>query len=234
MTASTTVTDIAANLQAVRERIARAAARAGRDPAEVTIVGATKTISPETIALAHAAGLRECGENWVQEAQPKITALSSLQPRPTWHLIGRLQTNKVNAALRLFDVIQTVDSLRLGQAIAKRATHPITVLVEVNVAGEATKGGVLPQDTPDLVAALQALPHLVVAGLMTVAPLAQDPEEVRPVFRRLRELRDRCGLTALSMGMTDDFEVAVEEGATIVRIGRAIFGPRPPARGGEQ
>ena len=226
MTTSTAV-DIAANLRVIRERVARAAARAGRDPASITLVGASKTVPAEVITQALEAGLRHFGENFVQEAQDKLARLGAVESRPTWHLIGHLQTNKVNAALRLFDVVQTVDSLRLGQALARRASRPVQVLVEVNVADEASKEGVAPGEVPDLVAALRELPNLVVTGLMTVAPIASDPEAARPVFRRLRELRDACGLTELSMGMTDDFEAAIEEGATLVRIGRAIFGARP-------
>ena len=218
--------DIAANLRVIRERILQAAAGAGRDPREITLIGATKTMPPDLLSQAHAAGLRDFGENFVQEGQDKRAALVGLTPPPVWHLIGTLQSNKVNPALRVFDVIQTVDSLRLGAGIARRATAPVTVFVEVNVAGEASKAGLRPDDVPPVVAGLQALPNLRVAGLMTVAPLAGDPEQVRKVFRRLRELRDRCGLAELSMGMTDDFEIAIEEGATAVRIGRAIFGSR--------
>lgn len=220
--------DIAANLRSLHERITRAASSAGRNPAEVTLVAVSKTFSADSVADAHQAGVRHFGENWVQEAAEKIPALTNLKPRPTWHMVGHLQTNKVKAALELFDMIQSVDSVSLGQAIARRAgDRRIPVLLEVNVAAEASKFGFHPEQLQDAVKTLQALPQLEVQGLMTVAPLADDPETVRPVFRRLRELRDDLGLRALSMGMTDDFEVAIQEGATIVRVGRAIFGARP-------
>lgn len=219
--------NIAQNLQWVRERVAQAAARAGRAPTAVTIVGASKTVPPAAVAAAHGAGLRHFGENWVQEARAKLDQLPALDPAPTWHLIGRLQTNKVNPALQLFQVIQTVDSVRLGEALARRAQRPVSVFLEVNVAGEAAKSGFSPEGVAQAARHIRQLPELEVRGLMTVAPLASDPEEVRWVFRRLRELREELGLLELSMGMTDDFEVAIEEGATFVRIGRAIFGERP-------
>ena len=220
--------DIAANLRSLQERITRAASSAGRNPAEVTLVAVSKTFSADSVADAHQAGVRHFGENWVQEAAEKIPALTNLSPRPTWHMVGHLQTNKVKAALELFDMIQSVDSVSLGEAIARRAgNRRIPVLLEVNVAAEASKFGFRPEQLPDAVKTLQALPELEVRGLMTVAPLSDDSEKVRPVFRRLRVLRDDLGLRELSMGMTDDFEVAIQEGATIVRVGRAIFGARP-------
>jgi len=216
---------IAENLERVKERVARAAQRAGRDPSAVTIVGVAKTFPPQAIAEAYRAGLRHIGENRVQEAQAKRPELASLAG-VTWHLVGHLQTNKVKRALELFDIVHSVDSLRVAEFISRHATRPVEVLVEVNVAGEASKFGVAPQEVPALVEALARLPRIEVVGLMTIAPLVADPEEVRPVFRRLRELAGGLGLRELSMGMTDDFEVAVEEGATLVRIGRAIFGAR--------
>lgn len=220
--------DIAANLRSLQERITRAASAAGRNPADVTLVAVSKTFSVDSIADAHQAGVRHFGENWVQEAAEKIPALTNLSPRPTWHMVGHLQTNKVKAALELFDMIQSVDSVSLGEAIARRAgNRRMPVLLEVNIAAEASKFGLRPEQLHDAVKTLQALPQLEVQGLMTVAPLADDPETVRPVFRKLRALRDEFGLRELSMGMTDDFEVAVQEGATIVRVGRAIFGARP-------
>lgn len=215
------------NVERVRGRIAKAAAQAGRNPDDVIVIGAAKTVNPEAIAAAHRAGIQHFGENWVQEAQGKISQLRGLDPPPTWHMIGHLQTNKVKDALELFQTIDTVDSIRLGEAIARRATHPIPILLEVNVAGEASKTGLLLEDVPAVWGALRGLPGLDIQGLMTVAPLVEQVEEVRWVFQRLRELRDVLGLRHLSMGMTDDFEVAIEEGATMVRIGRAIFGQRP-------
>lgn len=219
--------NIAKNLERVQERVAQAASRVGRDATAVTIVGASKTVPPEAVAVAHGAGLRHFGENWVQEARSKQAQLPPLEPAPTWHLIGHLQTNKVSPALQLFDVIQTVDSVRLAEALARRAQRPVPAFLEVNVTGEATKSGFALEEVAHVARHILQLPELEVRGLMTVAPLASDPEAVRWVFRRLRELGAELGLRELSMGMTDDFEVAIEEGATFVRIGRAIFGERP-------
>jgi len=216
---------------AVRERIARACARAGRDPASVRLIAVSKTFGPEAVAEALAAGIREFGENRVQEALAKIPAVAELAaqrglPAPTWHLVGHLQTNKARAAAGAFAILHGIDSTRLLQALDRAAAAPTRVLLEVNVAGEPTKFGFAPEDVAGAVALAQTLPHIEVAGLMTVAPRAEDPEAVRPVFRRLAELARELGLPELSMGMTEDFEVAIEEGATIVRIGRAIFGER--------
>lgn len=221
------VVSIAENLCRVRERVATACERAGRSPDEVTIVGVSKTFPPEAIAEACRAGLTDIGENRVQEAQRKILPLESQGLHPRWHLVGHLQTNKVKTALGLFAIIHSIDSLRLAEALSRRAAQPVPVLLEVNVAGEASKFGLAPEEVAQAYRQITALPNLDVQGLMTVEPFVPDPEEVRPVFRRLRELRDELGLRELSMGMTDDFEVAIEEGTTMVRIGRAIFGPRP-------
>ena len=220
---------IAERLATVRERIEAACCRAGRSPDEVTLVGITKGFPADVVAEAVAAGLADAGENRVQEAAEKIEALAAMGVRPRWHLVGHLQTNKAKTALDLFAIIHSVDSLRLAQELSRRARGPVAVLLEVNVAQEASKFGFTPGELPAALSAISSLPHLNVRGLMTVALLAADPEEVRPVFRKLRELRDACGLRELSMGMTDDFEVAIEEGATMVRVGRAIFGPRPEA-----
>ncbi len=236
MTASSTVQQaIAAGVAEVRARVAAAAARSGRDPAAVTIIAVGKTFPAEMVAAAVAAGIADVGENRVQEAAAKRPAVETLlggRDHPRWHLIGHLQTNKVRTALQFFDILHSVDSLRLAEAISRAATVPIDVLIEVNVAGEPTKFGFGPEMVPDAAARIGRLPNLRLRGLMTVAPAADDPEEVRPVFRRLRELRDAIGLADLSMGMTHDFEVAVEEGATMVRVGRAIFGERAAAGGG--
>ncbi len=227
--------DLATNLWQVQERIAAAAVRAGRDPAEITLVPVTKTVPPATIRAAYALGLRIFGENRVQEAQAKADDLVDL-PDLRWHLVGHLQRNKAKVAVRLFDVIHAVDSVRLAEAVSQRAQEAgrtVPVLLEVNVAGEATKFGFAPGELPDVVPAITALPGLTLWGLMTVAPFVADPETVRPVFRQLRAWRDELARQQpahpwhhLSMGMTDDFEVAIEEGATMVRIGRAIFGER--------
>jgi len=222
---------IAERAAAVRERIARACARAGRDPASVRLIAVSKTFGPEAVAEALAAGIREFGENRVQEALAKIPAVAELAaqrglPAPTWHLVGHLQTNKARAAAGAFAILHGIDSTRLLQALDRAAAAPTRVLLEVNVAGEPTKFGFAPGDVAGAVALAQTLPHIEVAGLMTVAPRAEDPEAVRPVFRRLAGLARELALPELSMGMTEDFEVAIEEGATMVRIGRAIFGER--------
>jgi pyridoxal phosphate enzyme (YggS family) len=224
---------LADRIARVQDAIASAALRSGRPADAVRLVAVTKTVAATVIADAYACGLREFGENRVQEAEPKIAALAAQGIRPVWHLVGHLQTNKAAAALRCFDILQSVDSLRLAETLSRRVTgEPARIFLEVNVAGEPTKFGFRLDDPTqpfaDVVAAVRALPGLVVEGLMTVAPLVDDPERVRPVFRRLAELAATHGIAELSMGMTDDFVVAIEEGATVVRIGRAIFGERPP------
>ena len=217
---------ISQNLQDVKRRIAQAARRAGRSPEEITIVAVTKGLATQSIEAALEAGIRHIGENRVQEAGGKIAHLSASGLRPTWHMVGHLQRNKVKTAVEIFDIIHSIDSLRLAQALSSHAQNTIPVLIQVNVSGEGTKSGFSIAELPEAVAGIRCLPNLAVKGLMAIAPLASDPEEVRPIFRKLRELRDSLGLEHLSMGMTDDFEVAVEEGATMVRIGRAIFGER--------
>ncbi len=226
-TATASAQDIAANLRTIQARVAHAAAAAGRPADSVTIVAVSKTFPADLVTAAHQAGVRHFGENWVQEAAAKLPQLAALTPRPVWHMVGHLQTNKVKLALELFDLIQSVDSVHLGETIARRAGgRRIPILLEVNVAGEASKQGFRPEDLPSACDRLRAIPQLDLRGLMTVAPAVDHPEAAEPVFRCLRELRDELGLQELSMGMTDDFEVAVREGATILRIGRAIFGPR--------
>jgi hypothetical protein len=215
---------IADNLKQVNERVARACARAGRDPAGVTLVAVSKTVDAGTVREAFAAGQRHFGENRVQDAAPKIAALADIRRQATWHMIGHLQSNKAGKALELFDVIQSVDTAVLAGHLSRRASKPLPILLEINVSGEPSKSGLAPAQLCAAMAAVRALPNLEIRGLMTMAPLGAGPKEARLVFRRLRELRDRHGLKELSMGMTDDFEVAVEEGATLVRVGRAIFG----------
>ena len=217
---------IAERVAHVRQRVERAAERAGRSPADVTIVAVSKGFPPAAIEEAAAAGIAHVGENRVQEAAAKIPGLSGLAV--TWHLVGHLQTNKAKTALELFDIIHSVDSLHLAEALSHRSQRPLPVLLEVNVAGEAAKFGFPPDEVAAAADAVACLPNLDLRGLMTVAPLASDPEAVRPAFRELRRLRDALGLAELSMGMSDDFEVAIEEGATVVRIGRAIFSERMP------
>ncbi|MDI3279896.1 MAG: YggS family pyridoxal phosphate-dependent enzyme [Bacillota bacterium] len=223
---------IAANLERVRERIARAAQRAGRRPEEVRLVAVTKNVDVPRIQAALAAGVTEIGENRVQEARLKRPALGSAV---RWHLIGTLQTNKVKAALQLFDLIHSLDRWSLAEELARRATaagRVVEVLVEVNVSGEATKAGLAPGEVLPFLERVHGLAGLRVRGLMTVAPATERAEEVRPFFRTLARLRAAAvregwtEVTELSMGMSGDFEVAVEEGATLVRLGTAIFGPR--------
>ncbi len=217
---------VAANLDEVRRRIEAACERAGRDPVAVRLIGASKTQPLERVLEAIEAGLTDIGENVVQEAVAKKLALGTDAPRAVWHMIGHLQSNKAKAAIEAFDIIQSVDSLRLAEALSRRASGSVRVLLEVNVAGEASKFGFAPAEVGAAAAEVRGLPHLELMGLMTVAPVAPDPEAVRPVFRELRRLAVGNGLRELSMGMTEDFEVAVEEGATMIRIGRAIFGER--------
>jgi PLP dependent protein len=218
--------NIKRNVAAIRKRIAGAAARAGRSPSEVTLVAVTKMVDPPAIREAFAAGLRDFGESRIQEAREKIPPLSSLCPSAVWHLVGHLQTNKAGDAAGLFGMIHSVDSLKVAEAISRHAGADMPVLIQVNVAGEASKHGFSLQDTIPALERIARLPHVRIKGLMTIAPYVDDPEDVRPVFRRLRLMRDALGLEHLSMGMSDDFEVAIEEGATLVRIGRAVFGKR--------
>jgi PLP dependent protein len=214
--------EIAGNLASVRERIARAAARAGRDPTSVTLVAVSKTKPLEDVLEAYAAGQRHFGENRVQEAEEKFPALP---PDAVRHLIGPVQSNKANRAAKVADVVQTVDSADIARRLARGAEAAgkrLRVLVEVHLGGEATKAGVAPGELPALVEAVRLLPALALEGLMTIPPAG----ETRPHFVALRRLAADLGLEVLSMGMSDDFEAAIEEGATLVRIGTAIFGNR--------
>jgi pyridoxal phosphate enzyme (YggS family) len=223
--------DLAARLAEIRATIATAARRAGRDPRDVRIVAVTKTFPPEAVSAALAAGLADVGENYVQEAAAKRARV----PAGTWHLIGGLQRNKVRAAVRTFDRLHTIDGPALAAAVdaaARDAGRRMPVLVQVNVGDEAGKRGTAPAAAVELCEAVLRLPGLALDGLMTIGPAVDDPEAARPGFRALRALRDdvarRVGveLPHLSMGMSDDFAVAVEEGATLVRLGRALFGAR--------
>lgn len=231
---------LAENLERVRRRIAEACARAGRDPASVTLMAVSKNQPPERVAEAAGLGLGLFGENRVQEARAKIPLCPG---RLQWHFIGHLQSNKARDAVAAFGMIQSVEGLALAAEIQKQAekqARQAPVLLEVNVAGESSKHGWNPERLLAEFDEANRFTRLEIHGLMTVAPYAVDPERVRPVFRRLRELRDRCAerlgapLPVLSMGMSGDLEVAVEEGATMVRVGSALFGPRPKlAREGE-
>jgi hypothetical protein len=228
---------IASRLAGVQERISEACRKVGRRPEEVGIVAVTKSFPAEVVRAAVAAGLNEIGENRVQEARAKRALLGNL-PGVHWHLVGHLQKNKAGLALALFDWIHSVDDLELARVLERRAAalgRTVPILLEVNVGEEPSKFGFPPREEVlfRAVEDMLSLPHLRLEGLMTVAPIASDPEEVRPVFARLRTLRERlrerfpeAPWTHLSMGMTDDYVVAVEEGATLVRLGRAILGER--------
>lgn len=229
-------------LAEVRERMAQAARRAGREPKEVTLIAVSKTHPVEVLQQAVAAGALDFGENRVQEAEEKIEQIGRTPAR--WHLIGHLQANKARRAVKLFDVIQTVDSValveRLERLCVEEQRESLDVLIQVDLAGETTKAGAPEADLPRLVEAFGACAHLRLQGLMTLPPFAEEAERTRPFFRRLRELRDEfreafapraveSARGQLSMGMSHDYEVAIEEGATMVRVGTAIFGARPAA-----
>lgn len=244
------MTSLRANLQSVQERIASAATGAGRNPAEVTLVAVTKTQPPDMIHAAYDLGLRHFGENRVGEAEAKV---GDLPDDIIWHMIGHVQSRKANRVAPLFDVVHSVDSVKLARRLARFCAgrpEPLPILLEFNVSGEESKYGLggdrwqrdgsQREAILSAVGEIAALPNLRVQGLMTMAPIVNDPEEARPIFVGLRQLRDElartfpgCNWHHLSMGMTDDFEPAVEEGATIVRVGRAIFSPQlPPWRKG--
>jgi PLP dependent protein len=217
---------IADRLAAVRERIAKACARAGRDPSAVSLVAVSKGKSAEGIREAYAAGQRLFGENYVQEMAQKVGALGDL-PDLRVHFIGHLQRNKAKVVRPIARCVETVDSARLADALAKvEAPAPLPIYLQVNVAHEPQKSGCEPEALPELIAHVRALPSLALRGLMTVPPADEDPEAARPWFRVLRSLADAHGLPEVSMGMSADLEVAIEEGATVVRVGTAIFGPR--------
>jgi len=221
------------NLLRVLERMEKAALRAGRRPEEVRLVGAIKGVDVDRIAEAVESGLEIVGENYVQEALRKREVLGD---RVRWHMIGHLQRNKARHAVGLFEMIHSVDSLKLAQELQKRAAkegREVGVLLQVNLSGEETKSGVAPEGVQELAEAISEMPNLRLKGLMTMPPYFEDPDGARPYFQALRRLRDelqRRGLPVeeLSMGMSADFEVAIEEGATLVRVGTAIFGQRRP------
>jgi pyridoxal phosphate enzyme (YggS family) len=232
---------VAENIAQIHKRIAAAAGRANRSPAEITLMGVSKTFPIASIREAYAAGLRVFGENRVQEFAEKAPTVHDL-PDAKWHLIGHLQTNKAGRAVELFDAVDSVDSVRMAEkldGVAQSSGKTLEVLIEVNVGGEAAKSGVAP-NSDQLEQILQGASrwgNLKIQGLMTVPPYSEDPEGSRPYFRQLREMLDRLaalalpevGMGTLSMGMSHDFEVAIEEGATCVRVGTAIFGERAKA-----
>ena len=233
------VLSIADNVRRVRTRMRQAAERAGRDPMSVRLVAASKTVDAARIRAAIAAGVTILGENYLQETRQKLGQLG--RAGVEWHLIGPLQRNKVRYVFDLFDMMHSLDRLELAEAINRRAERlgrRLPVLLEVNVGGEASKSGWTPAGLLNDIRQLAAMPNIQVRGLMTIPPPTPQPHEARLFFRQLRQLRDRLaqegydGMTfdELSMGMTTDYEVAIEEGATLVRVGTAIFGPRPERR----
>jgi pyridoxal phosphate enzyme (YggS family) len=224
--------NLSVRLHEVQERMARAAARAGRSAQSVTLLAVGKAQPPATLAAAADLGLTHFGESYLQEALEKIAAL---QDRPLiWHFIGRLQANKTRPIAAGFSWVHAVDRLRLAERLSEQRPHhapPLNVCLQVNLAGEASKGGVAPQALPELAASVARLPRLALRGLMCIPPEETDPARQRPWFARLRALRDElnaggAALDTLSMGMSGDFEAAIEEGATLVRVGTALFGPR--------
>jgi hypothetical protein len=216
----------------VQDRIRAAASRVGRDASSVTLVAVSKAMPLEVIREGIDAGVTILGENRVQEARDKIAVLPGVA---TWHLVGHLQANKAKIAIQLFALIHSLDSLKLAQVLDRHGqdlAKPVRCLIEVNLGGEVSKSGMTEEGVPPLLEAAVGLRHLRIEGLMAIPPFLPDPEQIRPYFRRLRTLRDKLRdegfpVAELSMGMTQDFEVAIEEGATMVRIGTAIFGPRP-------
>ncbi len=225
--------DVGAALRRVREEIAAAAERVGRDPREIRLVAVSKMVPPTRIREAIAAGQCDFGENRVQEAVAKHREIGN---EVRWHFVGRLQRNKVRFLAEFVDLIHSVDRIELVAEIERKIPGLVEVLVEVNTSGEAAKGGVSPQQLPTLIEAFSGLDHVAVTGLATMAPVVRAPEGARPYFRRLAALREeirrqfpQTDIRHLSMGMSQDYVVAVEEGATLVRIGEAIFGPRPSA-----
>jgi len=215
---------LAQNLAAVRERIARAADRAHRDPAGITLLAVTKVFPADAIRAAHALGLREFGENYVQEFEGKAPEVSGLDGA-RFHLIGHLQSNKSARAAELFQVLQTVDSAKLARRL-DAAGHKLDVMIEVKLSDEEAKSGVAPEELQPVIDAVRGSANLKLRELMTMPPWSEDPEAPRPIFRRLRELAAQHGLSELSMGMSNDLETAIEEGSTCVRVGTALFGKR--------
>ena len=218
------MTDVRENCFRIFHRIHEAAARSGRDPASVRLIAVTKTVPSEDIRQAAECGIRDVGENRLQEALPKVEALAELGL--TWHFIGQLQTNKAKKVVDRFDWIQCIDRAELAQKLNQAASKPITVLIEVKLHEEPNKSGVDESGLPALVEGFRDYSKLRLSGLMAIPPFFENPEDVRPYFRKLHDLAERFALPELSMGMSHDFDVAIEEGATMVRIGSALFGER--------
>jgi pyridoxal phosphate enzyme (YggS family) len=211
-------------LAVVKLRMAQAAERARRDPAEITLLAVTKVFPASVIRAAYALGLRDFGENYVQEFETKMPEVADLG-EARFHLIGHLQANKSRRAAEIFHAVQTVDSAKLARRLEETA-KPLDIMLEVKVSAEQAKAGAAPEELPEVIAAVRGCAHLRLLGLMTMPPWSGDAEPSRPYFRRLRELAEQHGLRHLSMGMSHDFETAIEEGATFVRIGTALFGRR--------
>lgn len=229
------IMEIRDSLNRIYERVEKAARGCGRDPGDIRVVAVSKRFSVERIISANDAGQVFFGENMVQEARNKADILADRNIE--WHLIGHLQSNKARVAARIFDCIETVDRPRIAiklNALAEEFEKELTVLMQVNVGGEEQKAGVDPENAGELASIIDGCPYLRFKGLMTIPPFSEDPEDTRPYFEKLRELRDsmnlgrQAPLKELSMGMSHDFEVAIQEGATIIRVGTAIFGQRPP------
>ena len=229
--------DLSGVLTSIRQKMAAACQRVGRNESEVTLMAVSKTVTAARVRAAILAGVKVLGENRVQEAEAKIAALADLRTQVEWHLIGHLQANKARKAATIFDVVQSVDSEDLAlklDRVAEEFGKRLTVFIEVNLGGEASKAGVTAAATLPLIEKVSRLPNLTLAGLMSVPPYSDQPEEIRPFFRRLRQLRDEAlqagvaasSCTQLSMGMSHDFEIAIEEGATLIRLGTALFGNR--------
>jgi PLP dependent protein len=214
-------------LEAVRARIALAAERSRRDPASILLLAVTKIFPASVIVDAYNLGLRDFGENYVQEFEDKAPAVRGLTGA-RFHLIGHLQSNKSKKAAEIFDAIQTVDAPKLARRL-NESGRALDVMLEVKLSSEDAKSGAAPEELPDLIAAVRACSNLSLLGLMTMPPWSDDPEAARPYFRRLRDLAERHGLTQLSMGMSHDIEAAIEEGSTCVRVGTALFGKRKKA-----
>ena len=219
------MTDLRRNLDAVNERIERAAARAGRNRGSILLLAVSKVFPAQAIHEAYSLGLRDFGENNVQEFEGKRAALADLAGA-RFHFIGHLQSNKAKPAAELFDAIQTVDSEKLARRLDSFAARTIEVMIEVKLSPEEAKSGAAPEDLPGLIETVRQCPRLRLAGLMTMPPWSEDAESSRPYFRRLRELSEALGVSGLSMGMSHDLETAIEEGSTCVRVGTALFGSR--------
>lgn len=227
---SSNITD---NIAIINEKISKATKRSGRDPKEITLLAVTKNVELARIKKAISAGVRLFGENYIQEAKEKIEKIR--RSSVVWHFIGHLQKNKVKYAIELFDMIQTVDSFELAKEIDKKAKNPIDILIEVSIAGEKSKAGIKKDRVIDLARKISELKNLSLKGLMTIPPYSDNPQLSRPYFVTLRRLAERVNkerisgvtMNTISMGMSNDFEVAIEEGSTMVRIGTAIFGERP-------